>query len=91
LIGVNVVDVEKGVVLENMTVKVAGGLFESIKKSKEIDMQEDGWVSVDARGLWMCPGLIDCASYRLLLAAQSNHTLKQATFISSLLLRWVFT
>jgi hypothetical protein len=25
-------------------------------------MQEDSWISVDCKGLYMCPGLIDCES-----------------------------
>jgi hypothetical protein len=60
VIGVNVVDVENGVILENMTVKIKSGIFDSIKKAKPVDMQEEGWLSVDARGLWMSPGLIEC-------------------------------
>lgn len=60
LVGVNVIDVEKSKVLEGMTVKISKGIIKSIEKSKPVDMQEDGWISVDCEGLYMCPGLIDC-------------------------------
>jgi hypothetical protein len=62
LVGVNVIDVEKGRVLEGMTVKTSKGLIVSIDTTKSVDMQEDGWTSVDCKGLYMCPGLIDCES-----------------------------
>jgi N-acyl-D-aspartate/D-glutamate deacylase len=67
-----VIDVEKGIVLLDRTVKIAKGVFVSIEKSKNVDMQEDGWVSVDARGLYMCPGLIDCESSQHLKALETN-------------------
>jgi imidazolonepropionase-like amidohydrolase len=60
MIGVNVVDVENGKILDNMTLKIKNGEIFSVKKAKGVDMQEDGWVSVDASGLFVCPGLIDC-------------------------------
>jgi adenine deaminase len=59
-IGVHIVDVENGKILENMTVKIKSGIISSISKSKEIHMQEDGWLSINAAGLYVCPGLIDC-------------------------------
>jgi imidazolonepropionase-like amidohydrolase len=54
------VDVENGKVLENMTVKIKGGKVVSLGKSSATDMQEDGYTSVKAEGLYLCPGLIDC-------------------------------
>ncbi len=60
--GVNVVDVENGKILENMTVKLKLGKIESIGKSLRTDAQEAGYTSVDAKGLYMCPGLVDCRS-----------------------------
>jgi len=60
--GVNVVDVEKSKILEGMTIKTKGGKIVSISKSLKTDMQEEGWSSVDAEALYVCPGLIDCKS-----------------------------
>ena len=71
---VNVIDVEKSKVLEGMTVKISKGLILSIDKTKPVDMQEDGWTSVDCKGLYMCPGLIDCRSYILDRELISGHT-----------------
>lgn len=45
-----------------MTVKIKAGKIVSISKSLRMDMQEEGYSSLDAKGLYMCPGLIDCAS-----------------------------
>ena len=59
--GVNVIDVENSKILSDMTVKIKKGEIVSIAKSKMVDMQEDGYSSIDANGLYMCPGLIDCA------------------------------
>ena len=73
-VNVNVIDVEKNRVLEGMTVKTSKGLIISIDRSKPVDMQEDGWTSVDCKGLYMCPGLIDCKSYKLQRELISGHT-----------------
>ena len=54
------VDVDKSRIREKMTIKLKSGKIESISKSLAADMQEEGWMSVDARGLFVCPGLIDC-------------------------------
>ena len=56
----NVIDVENSKILANMTVKIKGGVIASIGRAKNLDMQESGYTSVDAGGLFMCPGLIDC-------------------------------
>jgi hypothetical protein len=61
-VDVNVIDVEKGRVMACMTVKIKNGIIESIEESNPLDMQESGWTSVDCKGLYMCPGLIDCRS-----------------------------
>ncbi|ORX37953.1 hypothetical protein BD324DRAFT_623941 [Kockovaella imperatae] len=63
IVGVNVIDVENSKVLEKMTVKIKDGNIISIAKSQTKDMQEDGYASVDASGLYMCPGLIDCHTH----------------------------
>jgi hypothetical protein len=73
-VGVNVIDVEKSRVLESMTVKTSKGLILSIDKTQAVDMQEDGWISVDCKGLYMCPGLIDCESYALHNELITGHT-----------------
>lgn len=67
-VGVNVIDVENSRVLQGMTVKISKGLIGSIEKAKPVDMQEDGWTSVDCKGLYMCPGLIDCKSVTMHIA-----------------------
>jgi hypothetical protein len=71
---VNVIDVEKSRVLEGMTVKTSKGLIISIEKTKPVDMQEEGWTSVDCKGLYMCPGLIDCESYAVYKELILGHT-----------------
>ncbi|WRT64305.1 uncharacterized protein IL334_001237 [Kwoniella shivajii] len=58
-VGVNIVDVENSTILKSMTVKIKSGKIESISKSAFAHMQEDGWESVNAEGLYLCPGLID--------------------------------
>jgi imidazolonepropionase-like amidohydrolase len=63
--GVNVVDVENGTILKDRTVKIRDGKIEEISKSSDKDLQESGWSTVDAKGLYMCPGLIDCGCPRL--------------------------
>jgi hypothetical protein len=73
-VGVNVIDVEESRVLESMTVKISKGLILSIDKAKAVDMQEDGWISVDCKGLYMCPGLIDCESYGVYKELITGHT-----------------
>ncbi|ORY34946.1 hypothetical protein BCR39DRAFT_515732 [Naematelia encephala] len=62
-VGVKVVDVEKLKILDNMTVKIKAGKIVSITSSQYADMQEDGWTSVAAEGLYICPGLIDCHTH----------------------------
>jgi hypothetical protein len=73
-VNVNVIDVEKSKVMEGMTVKTSKGLILSIDKTKAVDMQEDGWLSVDCKGLYMCPGLIDCESYAVYQELILGHT-----------------
>lgn len=53
-------DAEKGKVHENMTVRIRAGVIQSVQKTKKADMQEAGYSTIDAKGLYMCPGLIDC-------------------------------
>jgi hypothetical protein len=65
---VNLIDVETSSVRENVTVKISAGLIQSVEKAKAVDMQEEGWTSVDCRGLFMCPGLIDCEFENLVKA-----------------------
>jgi len=73
-VGVNVIDVERSKVLEGMTVRTSKGLILSIDKTQLVDMQEEGWTSVDCKGLYMCPGLIDCESYIIHRELISGHT-----------------
>lgn len=56
----NVIDVEKSRVIKDQTVKLEAGKFTSISKTQAADAQASGWIVVDAKGLYMCPGLIDC-------------------------------
>lgn len=58
----NVVNVEKSRILEGMTIKLKAGKIVNISKSLKSDMQEEGWLSINAGGLYVSPGLIDCAS-----------------------------
>jgi len=46
-----------------MTVKIKGGLIVSVSKTNKADMQEVGYATIDGKGLFMCPGLIDCKFY----------------------------
>jgi hypothetical protein len=57
-----VIDVENSKVLEGMTVKIKSGKIVSIGKSVQGDLQEEGYTSIKADGLYLCPGLIDCGS-----------------------------
>ncbi|KAK8864561.1 hypothetical protein IAR55_001811 [Kwoniella newhampshirensis] len=62
-VGVNVVDVEGETVLKNMTVKIRKGKFESIAPTGDNDIADEKHMVVDATGLFMCPGLIDCHAH----------------------------
>ncbi|WWD17726.1 hypothetical protein CI109_102167 [Kwoniella shandongensis] len=59
LVGVNVVDVESSKIHPSQTVKIKAGKIVSIEKSQFAHMQEDGWESINAGGLYLSPGLID--------------------------------
>lgn len=65
---------ENGKILENMTVKIKAGKVVSLGKSSATDMQENGYTSVKAEGLYLCPGLIDCESIRLDHTYRRSHT-----------------
>ena len=67
-VGVDLIDVEDSKVLRDRTVKIRSGLIEEIRESRKGDLQDEGWTSIDARGLYMCPGLIDCEVALRLLA-----------------------
>ncbi len=54
------IDVENSKIMSRATVKIRKGEIASITKSKDADMQESGYTSIDCSGLYMCPGLIDC-------------------------------
>lgn len=43
-----------------MTVRIRKGVVESVEKTKHADMQEAGYSTINAKGLYICPGLIDC-------------------------------
>jgi hypothetical protein len=66
--GVNLVDVESSKILSNQTVKIKAGKIASISASSVGDMQEEGWISVDCKELYLSPGLIDCKD--VLLSAE---------------------
>ena len=59
-VGVDLIDVEDGRVLKDRTVKIRSGFIEEIRQTQQGDLEEEGWTSIDSRGLYMCPGLIDC-------------------------------
>ncbi|RSH93547.1 hypothetical protein EHS25_007905 [Saitozyma podzolica] len=74
-VGINVVDVENGKVLENMTVKIKAGKVVSLGKSSATDMQEAGYTSIKAEGLYLCPGLIDCHTHVTAVPGQTASSL----------------
>lgn len=43
-----------------MTVRIRKGMVESVEKTRDADMQEAGYSTIDAKGLYICPGLVDC-------------------------------
>lgn len=76
----NVIDVVKSKVIKDQTVKLQGGKFTSISKTQAQDAQAGDWIVVDAKGLYMCPGLIDCELIRRLMGARAD---PKATCIST--------
>lgn len=59
----NVIDTENGVVLPDMVVRLRAGVVASVESKGKVAMEElgkDKEIVVDATGLFMCPGLIDC-------------------------------
>ncbi|ORY25064.1 amidohydrolase [Naematelia encephala] len=74
LTGVNVIDVEHGRILPDMTVKIRQGFFERVSRRNgnddKFDIQaQPEWMEIDCKGLYMCPGLIDCHVHILAEAA----------------------
>ncbi|CAD6566169.1 MAG: hypothetical protein TREMPRED_002296 [Tremellales sp. Tagirdzhanova-0007] len=59
-VGVKLIDVENSKIIPGRTVKIRSGLIVDITDSQESDLHEEDWTCIDARGLYMCPGLIDC-------------------------------
>lgn len=53
-------DAENSTIHDHQTVRIRKGLIESVSKTKDVDMQEAGYSTIDAKGLYLCPGLIDC-------------------------------
>lgn len=56
----NVVDPVEGVVIPNATVRLSGGLVNSVTPKGGSPAVHDGDVVVDLAGKYICPGLIDC-------------------------------
>jgi hypothetical protein len=81
-VGVNIVNVEDGTVSRDMVVDIHKGLFGEIRtmsKDKGGDGDgdgdlngRDGWVRINAKGLYMCPGLIDCEWDSIYPSSQSG-------------------
>ncbi|KAL7422984.1 hypothetical protein Q5752_002282 [Cryptotrichosporon argae] len=71
LVGVNVVDVENGKILENMTVKLRKGIIESVAKTARTDAQLVGYSCVSGAGLFVSPGLIDCHTHITITPGQT--------------------
>ncbi|PVH70979.1 amidohydrolase [Cadophora sp. DSE1049] len=63
---VNLVDVEAGVIHENVTIKLSGGRIEDIKLHSNTNGDagphslSDLETRIDFRGKYLCPGLFDC-------------------------------
>ncbi|EJU01409.1 hypothetical protein DACRYDRAFT_53221 [Dacryopinax primogenitus] len=73
----NVVDPANERVLKDVTVKLKHGLVESVgKTSNESDMgltvEELQGVVIDAKGFYMCPGLIDCHVHIMAVPGYEN-------------------
>ena len=62
-LGVKLIDVENSKIIPGRTVKIRSGLIVDITDSQESDLHEEDWTCIDARGLYMCPGLIDCEPF----------------------------
>ncbi|KAI8802784.1 amidohydrolase [Cladochytrium replicatum] len=68
-INANVVDPETSTIIENATLRIANGIVTSLSQEvygfvvveKEYDLSKD--IVVDVKGLFICPGLIDCHSH----------------------------
>lgn len=60
--GVNLVDVEAGVIHKNATIKISGGRIEKVSLDGDIDAhdQSNDETRVDFGGKYLCPGLFDC-------------------------------
>ncbi|PGH36720.1 hypothetical protein GX50_00380 [[Emmonsia] crescens] len=57
----NVVDPVNGFILENQTVKLSGGLVQSVTAAGSTSADNSpNALTVDAQGKYLCPGLIDC-------------------------------
>jgi imidazolonepropionase-like amidohydrolase len=57
----NVVDPVDGSILPNSTVKISGGLVESVTKTEKdyVVVAKDKEIAIDLEGKYLCPGLID--------------------------------
>ncbi|PGH12795.1 hypothetical protein AJ79_04019 [Helicocarpus griseus UAMH5409] len=57
----NVVDPVNGSILQNQTVKISGGLIESVTATGSTPTDKSpNSTTIDAQGKYLCPGLIDC-------------------------------
>lgn len=57
----NVVDTANGSILPNRTVKISGGLIESVTNTEKdyVVVAKDKEITIDLEGKYLCPGLID--------------------------------
>lgn len=67
-----IIDPAKGRVIPNQTVKLAGGLIESISETSADSQVSSDEVVVDLAGKFLCPGLIDCHVHILSVAGDDN-------------------
>lgn len=60
----NLVDVAGGTIKKGVTVRTRNGLIESVSASSEVDCASNaGYETINLKGLYLCPGLIDCHAH----------------------------
>lgn len=70
-INANVVDPLNATVFTAGTVTLSDGFIQSISPSQKMDMG-DGSISIDLKGKFLCPGLIDCHVHLATVPGASN-------------------
>ncbi|OAP56378.1 hypothetical protein AYL99_09557 [Fonsecaea erecta] len=56
----NLVDPAKGIIIENATIFLSGGVVVSVNGSREEWENDSQTIKIDLQGKYVCPGLIDC-------------------------------